>query len=98
MKTVTGLFFYLRYCSSNQIIDIGGSNDSEIVTKKVAFVCYKDLDETAEDITMLIVNLVFEYISVVFLIITLFVYWSIPDMRETQVGILFAQQNFINFC
>lgn len=65
---------------------INVDNNTE-VTRKIAFVCYKDLDETAEDITMLIINLIFEYISVVFLIITLYVYWIIPDMRETQVCI-----------
>lgn len=53
--------------------------------KTVALICQSALTKS-ESSAMMIINLSFEFISVVFLIITLYVYWTIPDMRETQVN------------
>lgn len=50
--------------------------------EKVVIACYV---YTVENEIMTIVNFLLEILSVLFLVLTLYVYWKIPEMRETQV-------------
>lgn len=67
-----------RYCVAN--LHASGSNDS----REIALVCFGDHAETAA--ILFAVKGTLALISAFCILLTLYVYWIIPDMRETQVN------------
>lgn len=75
------IIFLYRYCVTN-FLPSGGN-----VTRKVALICFEG--PTYETyLTLFLIKGCMAFISVIFIIATLYVYWLIPDLRETQVSII----------
>lgn len=74
------VYSYYRHCETNFM----PPNFNE--TRKIAMVCFEiDYEDI---ITLFMVKGILAFISVAFLIMTLYVYWILPDLRETQVYII----------
>lgn len=65
-------------------------NNETNETRKFAAVCRDALNRNQITVNLMaIFNSIFDIISLGFVLITLYVYWIIPDMRQTQVYVEF---------
>lgn len=60
-------------------------------TEQIAVTCpLRDEDNrnrhVAPNFSLMFIGFCMEYITVIFILITLYIYWIIPDMRQTQVS------------
>lgn len=69
--------FSHSFCTTNLLVP--GSN----ATRKVAMVCFTD--DYKNILLLFLVKGILAFTSVIFLAMTLYVYWILPELRETQV-------------
>lgn len=68
-----------EFCTSEMVVQ----NHLNVTTTPIALICFEPAEQSYY--SMFIFKGCLALISVVFLIVTLYVYWLIPELRETQV-------------
>lgn len=90
IENINAYLCCFRYCTTNFLPK--GSN----VSRKVAFVCFDTIEVFEQNMMLFVFKGILAIISVVFIIATLYVYWLIPDLRDTQVSICKLLKRYLN--